>query len=209
MRCVLGHRRRGSADPVLRVLQGPDCIVAFTGIATFRCPLAQLDLVRLALFPLLLDDALDVRLGVLVPDAHGSADRKSELVLGPALVEAVDQLLFVQVFADEDEAALPRNAGRPAGPLQEAAAEQHADALEHVLLIHAPHGEDALVSVKIGALRLQQHPEEAVQGVQIQIAFELAAHGGHALIVHVLPLCILELWVHLKDPVKAERAYAD
>ena len=85
---------------------------------------------------------------------------------------AVDELLLVEVAADENEAAFPLLVRSPL-KLRNPPREKHADPLEDVLGVHVLDGQHALVAEKVGALLLDEIADPSVERARVQLAVKL------------------------------------
>mmetsp|Transcript_10131 Transcript_10131/g.30019 ORF Transcript_10131/g.30019 Transcript_10131/m.30019 type:complete len:228 (-) Transcript_10131:1129-1812(-) len=108
--------------------------------------------------------------------------------LHQALVELLIELLAIQVLANEHHLAYPLLAFLPG--LLGLAAELHVHRVEHKLLGHTLHGQNALRAVHPWAVLLHQPPDEDVQLVLGDLAIPLNANGSHAVVMHVSLLLV-------------------
>eukprot|EP00630_Chrysocystis_fragilis_P006225 CAMPEP_0197388698 /NCGR_PEP_ID=MMETSP1165-20131217/1214_1 /TAXON_ID=284809 /ORGANISM="Chrysocystis fragilis, Strain CCMP3189" /LENGTH=417 /DNA_ID=CAMNT_0042914049 /DNA_START=325 /DNA_END=1574 /DNA_ORIENTATION=- len=162
----------------------------------------EADAVRVALVPKLDDlSALEALLDV---GQDGVANLEAELVVDFAGKEALLEFVVVEVAADEDEATLAGLAFLPGVVAVEAALEEHVDALEDELVVHADDGEEALVPKEVLALGDEDAVDEGLEAVDVDLALELEADGGDGRVVLVLAVGVEKLGVHRDDALERE-----
>lgn len=80
--------------------------------------------------------------------------------------------------------------------------EEHVDALEKVLVLHALDGEESLVAEQVRAHLDEEGVDEGLKAVDVDLTLELEAEGGDGRVVFVIAVGIEELWIHGNDAVK-------
>ena len=127
----------------------------------------NLNSVRIALVPALQYTSLGELTNVGV-------DRISNLeskVFGKACFETFLESLMVEIATDEHETAFTHFVFFPkTNVFLEITAEEHVNALEHVLCVHALHREDALVSEQVLTLFSHEFTNPSLQFVDVEFA---------------------------------------
>merc|ERR1719263_1074654 len=123
-------------------------------------------------------------------EAKGLQSLLAVLLGGHASVEAVAELIVVEVLANEGEFAAT---GLLTPGVSEHTVEQHVHGVVLVLLGLALDGKNALHAVEVGPLLLEELPEPVLEHGEVHIAGEVDPQAGDRVVVLVLALGVEEL----------------